>query len=98
MVPKDLKSDSFRFQQLIHHLLSNAINFSDANTEIKLIFTYVSGVIMFKCVDNGIGILEKDAEKIFKPFVTLEEAKDTGCKSAGLGLYVCKNICEALNG
>lgn len=83
---------------MIHHLLSNAVNFSENNTKINLFFSKDESNLWFRCVDNGIGIAKEDREKIFKPFVTLKEADAFSTPSAGLGLYVCKNICEKLGG
>jgi len=44
--------------------------------------------------DNGIGIDQEDLKKIFLPFYT---SKDPG-KGNGLGLYVCSNIIDQING
>ena len=51
-----------------------------------------------KVIDNGIGIKEEDAMKIFKPYTTLQEAKDMNAAGAGLGLYVCRKLCKFLDG
>ena len=47
-------------------------------------------------LDNGIGIAEKDAELIFKPYTTLPEAQKFTKVGAGLGLYICKTLCSQL--
>ena len=42
--------------------------------------------------DSGIGIKEKDLDKMFKLFGFLEQTKDINPKGIGLGLHICKQI------
>lgn len=53
---------------------------------------------MFTVIDNGIGIDRADECKLFKPYSTLEAAKELHKEGAGLGLYVCQLLCTELRG
>ena len=53
---------------------------------------------MFTVIDNGIGINPEDELKLFKPYATLQAAKDLHKEGAGLGLYVCRLLCTELSG
>ena len=53
---------------------------------------------MFTVIDNGIGIDCEDETKLFKPYATLEAAKEFHKEGAGLGLYVCRLLCKELSG
>jgi hypothetical protein len=53
---------------------------------------------MFTVIDNGIGIDIQDECKLFKPYATLEAARELHKEGAGLGLYVCRLLCTELEG
>jgi signal transduction histidine kinase len=48
----------------------------------------------FKCIDNGIGVDEKNINKIFDTLFTTDKSR----KISGLGLSICKEIIESHNG
>ena len=50
--------------------------------------------------DQGIGISEQDLPHIFTPFYRSKEKKNRlmNSRGHGLGLYICKQICESLGG
>ena len=49
-------------------------------------------------LDTGIGITEEQAQKLFKPFTKLDSGKHMNPNGIGLGLSICKKICENLGG
>ncbi|WP_375749760.1 TMAO reductase system sensor histidine kinase/response regulator TorS [Vibrio sp. HN007] len=91
--------DSTRIAQVLNNLLGNAIKFTQKG-DIDL---YVSedpeekGNLLFEVTDTGIGIDQKDADKLFKVFSQLgtEEAKVGG---TGLGLAISQKLVEAMGG
>lgn len=72
-IPKYLKSDKVRFQQIINNLLGNAIKFSEEYKSIVIEFYFFAetNTLRVGIIDSGIGISEEDKKGIFKPFVTL---------------------------
>lgn len=48
--------------------------------------------------DNGDSISPEDQKKLFKPFSKLNDAKNLNPSGNGLGLSICKNICNNLGG
>ena len=50
--------------------------------------------------DNGIGISEEELPNIFTPFFQSknETSQRMNKRTHGLGLYICKRICESLGG
>ncbi|MBK7630512.1 MAG: ATP-binding protein [Ignavibacteriales bacterium] len=90
-----ISADNQLIQEVIMNIL---INSYDATTE-KGKITVVSGMkdekhIFFSISDNGIGLDEKELDKIFDPFYT---TKDPG-EGTGLGLWVSLGIVENHNG
>ena len=48
--------------------------------------------------DNGPGVQPKDLDKLFEPFSMIEETKSMNPTGTGLGLNICRNICQHLGG
>ena len=90
-----VKGDATKFQQLFQNLISNAIKFSDKEKgRIKIDYTVSKSHYQFSIEDNGIGIEEKQHQKIFKIFHSLHTSKE----STGIGLSIVKKIVELYEG
>ena len=48
--------------------------------------------------DKGFGISRHNLGRLFEPYVVLEESRSSNPSGVGLGLYVCKIICERHKG
>lgn len=99
--------DKKRLQQVFMNLLTNAIKFSPKDGKISVSASSISisssdavPVVMLSVIvqDNGPGILLDDQERIWMPFTTLERNRHLNPDGIGLGLTLCKIICENLNG
>ena len=76
------------------NLFDNALRYSEQKTairqaEIKAYKNPDNGLPCIDVLDCGEGIAESDRHKIFEPFFTTE------AKGNGLGLYLCRQLCEA---
>lgn len=84
--------DKDRIHQVLSNILSNALKFTPYDGEILIEMKENElGDCCFSVADNGPGIPEQDASKIFEKFWT-------GGTGNGLGLYICKSIIEAHGG
>ena len=79
------------------NLIDNAIKYSeeDKNIFIKL---YRNSKIHFSIQDEGIGISQKDLEKISDRFYRADESRSKKVEGFGLGLFIVKHILELHNG
>lgn len=81
---------------IFHNLIENAIEYRDQNRNsqlhIAVVINELDAIITFK--DNGTGIREEYAEKIFQMFFRI--TSDPG--NAGLGLYIVKLAADKLSG
>jgi signal transduction histidine kinase len=86
------------FKLLIHHLLSNAVKFGDKkrNLEVSFQAKKTKDGWSFIVSDNGIGIAQKDHEKVFSFFKRLHQQKDKA--GQGLGLAMSKKIADLHQG
>jgi len=79
-------------------LIDNAINYSPYNTEIEIISKKMEGSRIFIGIkDNGIGIPEKNIDKIFNEFFRSNNAVDFHNNGTGLGLSIAKEIATIHN-
>ena len=89
-----IRNDAFRMQQLFQNLISNAINFNDKPSGfVDIAFIEKETEYIFSIKDNGVGISDKDQEKIFQIFesITVDD------KSTGIGLSIVKRILDNSN-
>jgi len=83
-----------QMEQLLTNLCENGLRHSFQATgkyqiAIHVRLNGITGAGMLDIIDEGRGVSEELAEQIFEPFFTTES---TG---TGLGLFICKEICEA---
>jgi len=93
----DFYSDHWRVSEIFRNLISNAIKYRQIYSEgsevnIKIHVDHLRVDISF--ADNGIGIEEKNLNKIFEMFYRATEQSD----GSGIGLYIVKNAVEKLGG
>jgi light-regulated signal transduction histidine kinase (bacteriophytochrome) len=85
-------------KQLFQNLITNAIKFRKKETPLTIHISVQKKECywQFACKDNGIGIEEKDCEKIFIIFQRLHT--QTEYEGSGIGLSHCKKIVELHKG
>lgn len=89
------ESDTNLFSTIINNLISNAVKYSHNGGEIRINVHEEDGHILLSITDRGIGIPEKELDKIFDKFH--RSADDAAIKGFGLGLPIVKRFCQLLN-
>jgi signal transduction histidine kinase len=91
-----LFNDKRRINQILMNLIGNALKFTD---EGKVIIKVLQSkdFIDISVEDTGVGIKEKDLNKLFKPFSRIVEAEKFK-EGTGLGLHVSKKLAKLLEG
>lgn len=81
---------------IIRQILSNAIKYSPANSEV-LIFTEVdaTGATLLHIKDAGIGIRKEDLPRIFHKSYTGTAGRESA-QSTGMGLYLAHNVAQKI--
>ncbi len=91
--------DSMRIEQVIHNLLSNAIDFCPKeNGQISIVLHAEEENAKIIVKDNGVGISENKLDQIFVKFYQIDTSVTREHGGSGLGLVVCKGIIEAHGG
>ena len=98
-VPKIIKTDLTKLQQVITNLLNNAIKFTEYGSIILLISKHITDdILIFEIKDTGIGIKDYMLETLFNPFEQGDKSITKVYGGTGLGLAICKNIIQMMNG
>jgi len=101
-LPRILKGDAFRIRQILNNLLSNAVKYTNEGT----ITLRVDGekqedgkfALSILVKDMGVGIKQKDIEKLFFSFTRIEESKNRTIEGTGLGLNITKLLVDLMKG
>jgi signal transduction histidine kinase len=97
-IPSEIISDVFSLQIIFSTLLDNAIKYQHPERELAIHISYehIASLKLHKflIVDNGLGILVADREKVFKLFVK----SGTVNSGSGIGLANARSLAEKLNG
>lgn len=94
---KEVYSDSMWLKFILGQIISNSIKYMNKkNSELKFYCNENKEGIILSVEDNGIGISDKDIDKVFLKGFTGENGRKF-TKSTGMGLYICKKLCEKLN-
>ena len=88
-----IQTNPYRLRSSLNHLIDNAQKFTDFG-HIELRFEHQDHQALFIVSDTGIGIPEKDRERIFENFAKLDEFKE----GIGLGLPICRRLVASLGG
>jgi two-component system sensor histidine kinase SenX3 len=84
--------DRVQLTVAVHNLIENAINYSPDNTRVAIGLTRNDNLCEITVSDQGIGIPEKDIERIFERFYRVDPARSRETGGTGLGLSIVKHI------
>lgn len=97
----EIQADERMLSQVIEHLLSNAIKFTN-NGEVTVAITKVienhNQFAIIRIKDTGIGIAKERVKLIFEPFRQASEGLTRSFEGIGLGLTVVKKFIELMGG
>ncbi|MEO8268811.1 MAG: CheR family methyltransferase, partial [Aureliella sp.] len=108
-LPRLVLSDAKRLKQILINLIGNAIKFTPQGS-VKIIVccdhrTQENGAakpaksqLKFQIVDTGIGMSEKQLEKLFQPFSQGDGNVNREFGGTGLGLAISRRLAEMLGG
>ena len=101
---EDVYCDKTRLNQVLLNLLSNAVKFTPAggtvSVRLKQLPEAVKGCALYeiRVKDNGIGMSQEFAQKIFSPFERERTSTVSKIQGTGLGMAITKNIVEMMGG
>lgn len=91
-------ADMEKLRQILVNLLANAIKFSPEEGKIEVTHRYVGTHIEIRVSDTGIGIAATHQERIFEPFLQVDEQLTNTHGGTGLGLAISRALAIGMSG
>ena len=91
-------ADKDRAQQVLVNLVDNAVKYSPGGGRVELGLEAANGAVVFRVVDEGMGIPDSERSRIFEKFYRLDPNMTKGIGGTGLGLYICSELVERMGG
>ena len=93
-------ADETRLKQVLRNLIANALHYSPQKTPIRLTARVEQGqdMVRVSVIDRGAGVPVNKQEAIFDKFVRLDRDMNGINRGSGLGLYITRQLVEAMRG
>lgn len=93
-----IRADHARFQQCLGNLVSNAIKYGPANSNVRIWTECQPGSVTVCVADQGAGIPADEQHKLFTQFGKLSPRPTGGEASTGMGLWIVKHLVNLQGG
>ena len=93
----DVYTDSKWATFIVNQIIQNSIKYAKKEEKkIEISSMEKNDKVILYIKDNGIGIKKGEITKVFERGFTGENGRIIGQKSTGIGLYLCKKLCDKL--
>lgn len=97
--PVHVEADGTRLEQIIWNLLNNALKFSPAGTEIRVVLARRDSQAQLEVIDQGVGLTEDSLESVFDLFTqAAPQLSGNSREGLGIGLSLVRQLVEAHGG
>jgi two-component system phosphate regulon sensor histidine kinase PhoR len=93
-----VRADPERIGQVLMNLLHNAVKFSPSGGRVMVGARLEPAEVVVSVRDEGIGIAERELERIFERFYKVDRARVRGKGGTGLGLAIARHVVEGHGG
>ncbi|GGK42196.1 hypothetical protein GCM10010124_38780 [Pilimelia terevasa] len=93
-----MTGDRTRLSQVVDNLVSNAVKYSPAGGEVRVVLRGRDGVAELTVADHGLGVPAAERDKLFHRFYRGTTAHERGIPGTGLGLALTRVIVERHGG
>ena len=94
----ELLGTEYQLYSIASNLIENAVKYSPNNSEINIFWGKENGDGVFKVIDQGIGISQKEMDQVTEPFYRTPDAQDQNIEGTGLGLSIVNESAIRNNG
>lgn len=91
-----LVTDGDKLRRIVTNLVENAGKYAPGGP-VELALGVGDGVVSLSVADHGPGIPVEDRERVFQPFVQLDQSSTRRQGGTGLGLHLCRTMAEVLD-
>jgi len=90
--------DAEKIQLVLQNLLENALHYTSSGGKVTVRISHDTKEVRVSFKDTGIGIPQKQQQRVFEKFFRAANARRVDTNGSGLGLYLAHNIVEAHGG
>lgn len=94
--PIKVEVDQPKLDQVLHHLIDNALKYSDGQVILEL--AEKPDGCEIAVTDSGPGIFSGDVPQLFERFRQLDGSSTRSHGGVGIGLYISRRVVEAMGG
>jgi PAS domain S-box-containing protein len=91
-------TDPDKLRQVLTNLVDNAVKYSPDGGRVLVAVTHAGNRIRFRIEDSGLGIPTTEQDRIFEKFFRLDPSMTRGVGGTGLGLYICRELVDRMQG
>jgi PAS domain S-box-containing protein len=91
-------ADPPRLESILRNLIENAAKYGGGSAKIKVEVCRQANDLLFKVIDDGPGIPDKERQHIFERFYRADDSLARLTSGAGLGLAICQGLVRAHGG
>ena len=91
-------SDEYKLSEVLVNIIGNAIKYTVDNGSIDISHKIKDGFLITRVKDHGIGMNDEQMKKLFTKFYRVQTDVTAKIEGTGLGLFICKEIIERMNG
>lgn len=97
-IDNKISTDSKWIVFILNQLIQNSVKYKkkDECLKVEIYATKHKESTILHIKDNGIGIKKSEVEKVFEKGFTGTNGRYSNKKSTGIGLYLCKKLCDKL--
>jgi signal transduction histidine kinase len=94
----EVAADPDKLRQVLTNLLDNAVKYSPDGGSVRIALAQSGNRIRFRIEDQGLGIPPTEQARIFEKFYRLDPNLTRGVGGTGLGLYICRELVDRMDG
>jgi signal transduction histidine kinase len=91
-------ADPEKVRHVLANLVENAVKYSPDGGQIEIELEPVGSCVRFSVKDEGLGVPREEYERIFEKFHRLDPHLSRGVEGTGLGLYICRQLVQQMDG
>jgi signal transduction histidine kinase len=99
--PDDLPpvaADPDKLRQVLTNLIDNGVKYSPEAGRVVVGLSHTGNRIRFRIEDQGLGVPPAEQDRIFEKFFRLDPNLTLGVGGTGLGLYICRELVDRMDG
>jgi signal transduction histidine kinase len=93
-----MKMDRVKVEQILYHLLDNALKYSEPGTQVRVGVKQLQNDVEISVADRGIGVFSGDLPRLFRAFGQLDSSATRRHGGTGVGLHICRALVDVFGG